>query len=56
MLSTLKLTSCFRAAPLRRFELRVRFPLAEARRAQRLLASGGMIGKIVLVPAGHPLT
>jgi NADPH2:quinone reductase len=27
-----------------------RFPLAEARRAQELLAKGGVIGKIVLVP------
>jgi len=29
-----------------------RLPLAEARRAQELLEQGGVIGKIVLVPAG----
>ena len=29
-----------------------RFPLAEARHAQELLADGGVIGKIVLVPNG----
>jgi NADPH2:quinone reductase len=32
-----------------------RFPLAEARRAQELLAKGGVIGKIVLVPIETPL-
>jgi len=32
-----------------------RFPLAEARRAQELLAKGGVIGKIVLVGKGAPL-
>lgn len=32
-----------------------RFPLAEARRAQELLAKGGVIGKIVLVPGGSSL-
>ncbi|MGE5176687.1 MAG: medium chain dehydrogenase/reductase family protein [Hyphomicrobiales bacterium] len=31
-----------------------RFPLAEARRAHELLAAGGVIGKIVLVPDGSP--
>jgi NADPH2:quinone reductase len=31
-----------------------RFPLAEARKAQELLARGGVIGKIVLVPEGSP--
>ena len=31
-----------------------RFPLAEARKAQELLARGGVIGKIVLVPNGSP--
>jgi len=30
-----------------------RFPLAEARQAQELLGSGGVIGKIVLMPAGE---
>jgi NADPH:quinone reductase-like Zn-dependent oxidoreductase len=29
-----------------------RFPLAEARQAQELLAKGGVTGKIVLVPGG----
>jgi NADPH:quinone reductase-like Zn-dependent oxidoreductase len=29
-----------------------RFPLAEARQAQELLGTGGVIGKIVLVPNG----
>jgi NADPH2:quinone reductase len=29
-----------------------RLPLAEARRAHELLGQGGVIGKIVLVPAG----
>jgi NADPH2:quinone reductase len=32
-----------------------RFPLAEARQAQELLAKGGVIGKIVLVPNGSLL-
>jgi NADPH2:quinone reductase len=32
-----------------------RFPLAEARHAQELLAKGGVIGKIVLVPNGSSL-
>ncbi len=31
-----------------------RFPLAEARHAQELLGSGGVIGKIVLVPNRLP--
>jgi len=32
-----------------------RFPLVEARRAQELLARGGVIGKIVLEPGAEPL-
>jgi NADPH2:quinone reductase len=32
-----------------------RFPLAEARQAQELLARGGVAGKIVLVLNGSPL-
>jgi NADPH2:quinone reductase len=32
-----------------------RFPLAEARHAQELLGSGGVIGKIVLVCSGSTL-
>jgi NADPH2:quinone reductase len=32
-----------------------RLPLVEARHAQELLAKGGVIGKIVLVPTGHSL-
>ena len=33
-----------------------RFPLADARRAQELLAKGGVIGKIVLVRDARPAT